>query len=565
MSLPRSIPACALILLTAFALTSTASDKDNTVDARAQRFIEYYDATVRPLEIEASRLSWIANVSGKEADYQKKQDAEDKLDLKLSDPQRFAELKAVKESKVENPLLARQIDVIYLEHLGRQVPTDLLKQISAKSNAVERTFNVYRYDVGGKKITDNDISHILVESLDSPLRQEAWQARMSVGRAVLPDLKAVVALRNEAAHKLGFKNFHAMQLYLGEQSDEQLMKVFDELETLTREPYHKAKAQIDAALAKKYGIAVADLHPWHYHDPYFAEAPAVLGELPEAVYRPIDILKTCRSFYDGIGMPIDDVLERSDLYEKPGKCPHAFSTDIDRQGDVRILVNIVPGREWLATTLHELGHASYSKFLPQELPYVLRNEAHPLCTEGVAMMFERNAQNVDWLQAMGVDVPNPDQFRVAAARSQRNRMLFFARWCQVMVRFERELYANPDQDLNRLWWSLVEKYQEVKRPDGRNEPDFAAKYHFVAAPAYYHNYMLGELFASQVGHALLQAVAPNAKSPNATYVGNKAAGHFMRTRVFAPGLTLNWNDLTRHATGQDLNPKAFAQDIKSDE
>ena len=80
-----------------------------------------------------------------------------------------------------------------------------------------------------------------------------------------------------------------MQLYLNEQSEEQVLKLFDELDELTREPFHKAKAEIDAALAKSYGITVAELRPWHYHDPYFAEVPAVLGDLPESIYKPIDI------------------------------------------------------------------------------------------------------------------------------------------------------------------------------------------------------------------------------------------------------------------------------------
>ena len=178
-------------------------------------------------------------------------------------------------------------------------------------------------------------------------------------------------------------------------------------------------------------------------------------------------------------------------------------------------------------------------------------------------MFERFAQNVDWLQAMGAKVPDPVRFRAAAAKLQRNRLLIFARFCQVMFRFERELYANPDQDLNRLWWDLVEKYQEVKRPEGRDEPDFAAKFHFVGAPAYYHNYMLGELFASQVHHALIDAILPGTNPAGAIYVGNKKAGEFMRDRVYSPGLTLDWNELTRYATGEELNAKAFAEDIKA--
>ena len=60
-----------------------------------------------------------------------------------------------------------------------------------------------------------------------------------------------------------------------------------------------------------------------------------------------------------------------------------------------------------------------------------------------------------------------------------------------MLRFEAALYKNPGQDLNRLWWDLVEKYQGITRPENRNAPDFASKIHVVSAPCYYHNYMMG--------------------------------------------------------------------------
>jgi len=167
---------------------------------------------------------------------------------------------------------------------------------------------------------------------------------------------------------------------------------------------------------------------------------------------------------------------------------------------------------------------------------------------------------------MGADVPGTPEFRAAVAKHQRNNLLVFARYCQVMFRFERELYANPDQDLNKLWWDLIEKYQEMKRPEGRNEPDFAAKYHFVGAPVYYHNYMMGEMFASQVHHALIirgGVLAVTGETPlfGVSYVGRKPAGEFLRKRVFEPGMTLPWNELTRHATGEELNAKAFSEDI----
>ena len=101
---------------------TAAPEKNQGADARAKKFVEYYEATVRPLEIEANRRSWVANVTGKDADFQEKQAAEDKLDLSLADAKRFAELKAIKDAGVRDPLLARQIAVLYLEFLGRQVP-----------------------------------------------------------------------------------------------------------------------------------------------------------------------------------------------------------------------------------------------------------------------------------------------------------------------------------------------------------------------------------------------------------------------------------------------------------
>ena len=231
---------------------------------------------------------------------------------------------------------------------------------------------------------------------------------------------------------------------------------------------------------------------------------------------------------------------------------------------MRVLANIVPNEYWMNTMLHELGHAVYSsKNFPHDLPYVLRTEAHILTTEGVAMMFERAAKSADWLQKMGVTVPDPEGFNQAGSKMLRNQLLIFSRWCQVMLRFEKELYANPNQDLNKLWWDLVEKYQLVKRPEGRSAPDYASKIHIVVSPAYYHNYMMGQLFASQVHHAIARKVLKTAPG-QALYVGQTRVGEFMKKRVFAPGRTMPWNGLTKFATGEELNPKAFAADFRGE-
>ncbi len=533
-----------------------------TADKQAQAFIARYLEEIRPLEIELNLAWWKANTSGKDEDFAAKVEAQNKYDAELANRKRFAELQKLKEASLGDPILARQIDVLYRLYLEKQVDPELLKRITAKANEIEQAFNVYRAKLNGKEVADSEVRRILKESKDSNERRQIWESSKGVGAQVENDLRQLVAYRNEAAQKLGFKDFHAMRLFLSEQDQQQVLALFDQLDELTREPFRQAKAEIDAKLAPFLGVPIDELYPWHYQDPFFQEAPAVSDVSLDKAFANADILAICRKFYTGIGLPIDDVIERSDLYERPGKSPHAFCTDIDREGDVRVLANIVPNEYWMGTMLHELGHAVYSsKNIPQSVPYVVRTDAHILCTEGVAMMFERFSKSGEWLQAMGVAVEDPQAYSAAGALMRRNQLLIFSRWCQVMLRFEQQMYADPSQNLNDLWWGLVEKYQMVKRPPGRNLPDYAAKIHVVSAPAYYHNYMMGQLFACQVHATIAKDILKEKDIPNAIYTDNKKVGRYMQEKVFLPGAILSWNELTKHATGEDLNAKAFAAEF----
>jgi peptidyl-dipeptidase A len=435
-----------------------------------------------------------------------------------------------------------------------------------KANEVEKRFNVFRARVDGKELSDNQVREVLRTSTDSKRLQAVWEASKKVGAEVEAELKELVKLRNQSAVKLGFKNYHDLQLYLNEQDGKELLALFDQLDELTSKPFAAIKADIDRHLAERYKIKAAELMPWHYHDPFFQDTPKVFAANLDEPFLKADLLEMCRGFYAGISLPIDRVIARSDLKPRKGKSQHAFCTDIDREGDVRVLANIDQNQYWAATLLHEFGHSVYSTNngdIPATLPYPLRLEAHILTTEGVAMMFERLASRGSFLAKMGLEVKDGKSYDQAAAQALKYRLLIFSRWCQVMLRFEKSMYENPEQDLNKLWWDLVEKYQGLKRPAGRNAPDYGSKIHIVVAPVYYHNYMMGELFASQLHHAIAREVYGTKDADKVIYVGNKEVGAFMRKKVFAPGRTLAWNELTKFATGETLNPKAFAADFQS--
>ncbi len=537
----------------------------NAQETELKSFITAHVEKIKPMEKEASLASWDAAISGKPEDYDKVSELTLKVRQVYSNPQEFAFLKDMKESgQVENALLARQLDVLHNSYLETQIEPELLKKIVDLGTEIEKNFSTFRGTIEGEKVTDNEIKEILKTQTDSLKRSQAWLASKQVGAEVADDIIQLVKLRNQAAQKLGFDNYHTLSLATTEQDVKELDKIFDELYELTNEPFAKLKADLDSILAAKYGVAATELMPWHYHDPFFQETPMVYDLDLDAYYEDKDIKVLATEFYAGIGLAVESILANSDLYEREGKNPHAFCTDIDRQGDVRILCNLKNNESWMETILHELGHAVYDKYHDRQVPYLLRRPVHAFTTEAIAMFFGRLSRNPTWMQQMlGLSDEQRMEIEKVSGKYAQLKQLIFARWDMVMYNFEKQLYANPEQDLNSLWWQMVEKYQLVKRPQGRDEPDWAAKIHFTIAPCYYHNYMLGELLASQLHHHIVHEILKLESDENLSYIDRRELGEFLSENVFEAGAVYHWNEMIKRATGEPLTPKYFvAQFVK---
>jgi peptidyl-dipeptidase A len=282
----------------------------------------------------------------------------------------------------------------------------------------------------------------------------------------------------------------------------------------------------------------------------------------DVYYENANVRELTEEFFDGVGLSVESILENSDLYDRQGKNPHAFCTDIDREGDVRILCNIKNNEQWMETMLHECGHAVYSKYHDSDVPFLLRDAAHIFTTEAIAMFFGRLSGNVTWMQQM-LDLSDEQRMEIekVSRKYAQLKQLIFARWDLVMYNFEKELYRDPDQELNSLWWDMVEKYQFVKRSRDRHEPDWAAKIHFAIAPCYYHNYMLGELLASQLHDHIITDVLKLDSDEGISYINEKKVGNFLRKKVFEPGSVYHWNKMIRRATGEELTPKYFVAEF----
>jgi peptidyl-dipeptidase A len=523
-----------------------------------QDLVAAVEADLRPLEVELAEAWWASNTASSDEAEARRTRAELARRELLADPVLFAELRAARDDAATagDPLLVRQVELLHDAFVPHQVPADLRRGIVELETRVESVFNNFRGTVDGRRVDDNEIAEILRTSDDEAARRSAWEASKQIGPEVADRLRDLARLRNQAARALGYRDHFALALATGELDEARLFATLADVEEATREPFAEWKAGVDASLAARFAITVDELRPWHLDDPFFQSPPAEGAVTLDHLFTDADLEALTIRTYDGLGLDVRPVLERSDLYARTGKSQHAFCIDIDRAGDVRVLCNVEPSERWMDTMLHEFGHAIYDRECDDSLPWLLRGATHALTTEGVAMLMGRLPRNPRWLEAVAaIDADTTTTLGNALRTAQRAALLVFARWVLVMTNFERALYADPDADLDTLWWDLVERFQLVTRPDGRSAPDWAAKIHLAVAPVYYQNYLYGELFASQLEATIDERTTGLVDDP--------AAGELMVREVFAPGASKRWDRLVVDATGAPLSAESFARQLAS--
>lgn len=523
-----------------------------------QKFIRDLEEQCAPLEKKLCALYWEMATTGREEIAVELARAERQLKLLFSDHAGFAKLKNWQQT-IADPLLQRQVDLLVHQFTGNQLDEETINDLVKHSTEISNVYNNFRAEVDGRKVTNNDLKDMLKKETDSKRRRKIWEATKQIGPKVAEKVRALAKRRNKAAQSLGFDNHFEMALQLQELDPRQLFALFDRLKQATDKPFADRIEKLHVRLAKRFNITREEIMLWHYDDP-FAQATPDFGETDlNSILEAKDMLPILRDFYRGIGLGIDDVLERSDLYERGGKAQSAFCIMIDRGNDIRVLANLRPNSYWMSTMLHELGHAAYSKNIDKTLPYFLRDECHIFTTEAMAMMIEQVCHHPEWLhQMLEMEAAAAEEIAPALLEKMAFDKLVIVRWIMTVTSFERELYQNPDQDLNRVWWNLVKKYQLLEKPAGREDPDWAAKSHIATSPCYYQNYLLGELFAAQIVE-MLEREALHASIREKSFWNNKEVGRLLKERLFCPGASMSWKQLVPQVTGQELSEKSFVR------
>ncbi|QIN84927.1 peptidase M3A and M3B thimet/oligopeptidase F [Rubrobacter tropicus] len=462
---------------------------------------------------------------------------------------------------LDDELLRRQVEVLYRTYASKQGDAgalDKIEELEAEANAV---YGNHRGTVGGRPVGENEVRDILRTAGDESVRREAWEASKTVGREVEGTVRELARLRNRLAREAGYKDHYHRSLDLQEMDVEELERLMADLESATDAPFRELKKRLDERLREKFGVEV--VRPWFLSDPFFQETPEDGNLDTDRFFEGKDLEALTRKTYDSLGLEVRGVVAKSDLYARPGKNQHAFCLPVGRDYpyDVRVLANLRAGKPdayWMNTMLHEFGHAVYDRHINLKLPYLLRGVSHIATTEAIALMMGALGEEPGWLQSVaGVPEDELASERERLAARRREELLVFTRWALVVFRFEKELYADPDrEDLNGVWWDLVEKLQLVPRPPGRDEPDWAAKIHVATAPVYYQNYVLGNLIAAQLRNYLETHITQG------PFYQNEVAGRYLLESFFGPGARENWRDTVLRATGEPLDPAHFVSSIR---
>ncbi len=547
-----------------------------------RHYIEQKEELIRNYSKESAVALWNATVSGNEVDYQKlidldfaftksNQNAPDHFSPDqffsisknvFTNEQDFQLLKKLKKSDlITDTLLHRQLNVLYQAFMGSQIETEKYQQLIFTEIKLWQVFTTLKLEIDGKKYRIHQLDSLRKKAVNDEIFKQIFYAYQKQGQLLAPDIIRMVKERNSFAANFGYSDYYHLLLDVKDQNPDRIALLLDEIEQKTRNPFFEAKAIIDQMLAKRFHISESGLRPWHYNEDRASYLPKRFTMQMDSLFTGIDPIKKAAQFFEGIGLPIQDVIDNSDLKYHPQKSSATSMINIDFKNDIRLISSVQKTHEGMSRMMHLGGHASHYKSISDDVPYLLKTPSL-IIGEGIAGFFESLATNVDWLKdEVAMDNQQQNVYVVVCRHLQQVDRLFRCRKLSVMANFEREIYRNPEQNLDSLWQQLNLKYLGIHFIDKENSGFWAANKFNTSLSCTIHNSILADVFSVQLQHAIKNRVL---RETNGVYSRNKAVGRYLVENLYRYGNQLSWEQLIVKATGEPLNPDYFVSQLTDD-
>ncbi|MCK9412792.1 MAG: M2 family metallopeptidase [Prolixibacteraceae bacterium] len=532
---------------------------------------------IRNFTKESTVALWNVNLSGNERDYMKLINLE--LDFNntnqsksgLFSPDKFTPftenvftkekdfelLKRLKNSElITDTMLKRQLTVLYQSFMGPQVEANRYRKLRFAETKLWQSFSAIKVELEGKKYAGGQLDSIRKNSTDTTILKKVYTAYREKGRQIAGDIIQMVKMRNEFARDFGYTDYYQLAVETKDQTPEKIKILLNEIELKTNDQFYEAKALVDKVLSKKYHIRIQDLRCYHYNDERSSYLPRKFSDKMDSLYRKDDPIVLAAQFFSGLGLPVQDVIEKSDLKYRSGKSAGTSIFNVDFKNDLRMLATIKDNADGMKKIMHLCGHASHFKNISDNVPYLLK-DPNSVVAEGVASFFESLTMNNLWLKdEFEMDSVSNREYKLLCMHFMQVDRLYRFRRLLVKSVFEREIYRNPDQNLGALWYRLNEEYLGIRPPNDQYTTDWATASYFTSLSCSVHNFVLADLFAGQLQHYIEKNILD---VTNPVYQNNKSVGQYLVTQLYRFGDLLPWEQLIEKSTGEPLNPAYFAK------
>ena len=563
-------------LLLFFILSVSCLNEKQQAELILQHYIDKNIELIRNFSKECTIALWNLNLSGNESDYKKLIDLSmDFNNLNQNSASHFSPdkftpftqnvftkendfqlLRKLKESGlITDTLLRRQLTVLYQSFMGPQVEADRYSKLRFAETRLWQAFTGVSVVIDKKKYAGTQLDSLLIISNNIVVLRGIQDAYREKGKQIAGEIIQMVKMRNEFARDFGYTDYYQLALEAKDQTPEEIKILLDDIELKTRDQFFEAKSMIDKVLAKRYQTGISELRSYHYNDERSSYLPKKFSDRMDSLYRKSDPILLASDYFSGIDLPVQDVIERSDLKYRKGKSTFTKIFNVDLKNDLRLMATINNNMDGMRKMMHLCGHASHYKNISDDIPYLLK-DPNIVVAEGVASFFENLTTNNRWLKIeFDINSIRNQEYQLLCMHLLQVDRLFRMRRLLVKSIFEREIYRNPDQNLGALWYQINKEFLGIHPPDDQNSTDWATTSYFTSFSCSVHNYIIADLFAGQLQHYIEKEILTG---DNTTYQNSKAVGNFLVSRIYQYGDLLPWRQLIEKSTGEPLNPKYFA-------
>lgn len=551
----------AVVVVAALFLYS-CGNSHKRAEADLVNFIMRYEREMVPLVEKINHIGWKFAETGS-LRYLNRLDSLRSLQIDyLHDAKSFAYLEKIRvKEDIKDVYLRRQADILYRRYRPCQGSVQVQKQLMRLDIWLHlQTWKRLRMRYIEKNI--ENLPHSSAE--ESRMLQKEWEIWKDGGHTVADSLLKMIRLRNDLAREAGYADYFAMRLDLDEIRASFMDSLLSDLKQATDAVYRQKKLEKDHFLAESFSIPLSRLRPWHYRGAFLRYGEYPVNQRKDSYYSYINIPDMVERFYSGIGFDLEDVLARSNLLHWGDKLPVFECLLAGDKNDIRIIGTISGTENDMYRLMGAAGKAIYLKYIPGTFPTLLRRPSSESVLCGVSAFFSRMTHYPAWILSMGIlSVGQAGEIRGTTDEEFLRNQRLGCRWRLFLYDFEKQMYADPDRDLDSLWHALTREYFLLDiQPEQEREAEWAAEPYFVLASCQVANHLLGELWAAQVTDYLCRIDCRLKEPCDFNSVGNESVGKFFEKQVFAPGASLNWEELTEAATGEPLSLKAFVEQFK---